>query len=183
MSTFKDSWIILKIDKIWEKDLLYTIFSKDFWKIRANKKFSKKEKNLDLGYIINFEITTFENMSIHKIKNVKIKSEFNLTKQKTFSEINIFLEILSIIYKETWEWISNKEIFNLIEEINKKEKIDEERLILAKIKLKSILWELKIENENKIIEKILKFIYNNKISEILKLKGLNEELKENLKKI
>ena len=72
MSVFKDKAIVLKVDKIAEKDLLYTIFSCDYWKLKVSKKFSKKEKNIDLGYIINFEIITKENVSIHKIKNVKI---------------------------------------------------------------------------------------------------------------
>lgn len=177
MSTFKDKAIILKIEKIWEKDLLYTLFSYDFWKIKANKKFSKKEKNLDLGYIINFEIVTKENVSIHKIKNIKIKSEFFLENKK-FSEINIFLEILSLIFRETPVWVQNKEIFSVVEEINKKEKIDEIMLILAKIKIKFIFWILWIEHKNQIIWKILKFVYNNKIKEIFKLKWINDELKE-----
>lgn len=177
MSTFKDKAIILKTEKIGEKDLLYTLFSYDFWKIRVNKKFSKKEKNLDLGYIINFEIVTKENVSIHKIKNIKIKSEF-LIENKTFSEINIFLEILNLIFKEIPAWVQNKEIFTIIEEINKKEKIDEIMLILAKIKIKFILGILGLEVKNPIIQKILKFIYNNKIKEIFKLKWINEELKE-----
>lgn len=182
MSSFKDKAIILKIEKITEKDLLYTLFSYDFWKIRANKKFSKKEKNLDLGYIINFEIITKENVSIHKIKNIKIKSEFFL-ENKTFSEINIFLEILSLIYKEIMDWIQNKEIFSVIEEINKKENIDEIKLILAKIKIKFILGILWVEHKNPIISKILKFVYNNKIKEIFKLKWIDDALKEILKNL
>lgn len=182
LSSFKDRAIILKVEKISEKDLLYTLFSENFWKIRANKKFSKKEKNLDLGYIINFEIVTKENVSIHKIKNIKIKSEFFL-ENKSFSEINIFLEILSIIFKEMMDWLQNKEIFSIIEEINKKEKIDETKLILAKIKLKFILWILGTENKNQIISKILKFVYNNKIKEIFKLKWINEDLKNILKNL
>lgn len=183
MSSFKDKAIILKIEKIWEKELLYTLFTNDFWKIKANKKFSKKEKNLDLGYIINFEIVTKENVSIHKIKNVKIKSEFNIENKKSFSEINIFLEILSLIFKETMNWVPNKEIFFIMEEINKKENIDEIKLILAKIKIKFLFWILGINHKNEIIEKILKFIYNHKVSEIFKLKWITDDLKEILKKL
>ena len=44
MSVFKDKAIVLKVDKIAEKDLLYTIFSYDYWKLKVSKKFSKKEK-------------------------------------------------------------------------------------------------------------------------------------------
>lgn len=180
MSVFKDKAIVLKIDKIWEKDLLYTIFSYDYWKIRVNKKFSKKEKNIDLWYIINFEITTKGNLSVHKIKNVKIKSEFNLENKRSFSELNIFLEILTDIFKETRDWIPNREIFNLIEEINKNKNINKIKLILAKLKLKAILWELDINDKNEIISKILKFIFNNKIKEIFKLTWINEQIEENL---
>lgn len=183
MSIFKDKAIVLKIEKIWEKDLLYTLFSNDFWKIRANKKFNKKEKNIDLGYIINFEISTKENVKIHKIKNIKIKSEFNLKNNKTFSEINIFLEILNIFLREFPDWVNNKEAFNIIEEINKKENINEINLILAKLKLKSIIWNLNLENDDLIVKKILKFIYNNKINNILKLVWISENTKNILKSL
>ena len=179
MSVFKDKAIVLKVDKIAEKDLLYTIFSYDYWKLKV----SKKEKNIDLGYIINFEIITKENVSIHKIKNVKIKSEFNLENKRTFSEINIFLEILSLIYKESAVWIQNKEIFHLVEEINKKENIDKTKLILAKLKAKAIFWILNTENSNLIISKILKFVFHNKIIDIFKLKWINSELEEILEKL
>jgi hypothetical protein len=180
---FKDHWIVLKIEKTRDKDLLYTIFTKEYWKIKANKKFSKKEKTLDLGYIINFEIHTKEWKNIHKIHNIKIKSEFNTLKDKNFAELNTYLEILGKIHNEIPDWLQNKEVFKLIEIINSHKKIDETRLILAKIKLKAILWELKIENYDKVIEKILKFVTNSKIEDILKLKGISEEIKEKLKKI
>ena len=183
MSVFKDKAIVLKVDKIAEKDLLYTIFSYDYWKLKVSKKFSKKEKNIDLGYIINFEIITKENVSIHKIKNVKIKSEFNLENKRTFSEINIFLEILSLIYKESVVWIQNKEIFHLVEEINKKENIDKTKLILAKLKAKAIFWILNIENSDLIISKILKFVFHNKITDIFKLKWITSEFEEILEKL
>ncbi|MBB1564990.1 recombination protein O N-terminal domain-containing protein [Candidatus Gracilibacteria bacterium] len=183
MSVFKDKAIVLKVDKIAEKDLLYTIFSCDYGKLKVSKKFSKKEKNIDLGYIINFEIITKENVSIHKIKNVKIKSEFNLENKRTFSEINIFLEILSLIYKESAIGIQNKEIFHLVEEINKKENIDKTKLILAKLKAKAIFGILNIENSDLIISKILKFVFYNKITDIFKLKGITSELEEILEKL
>ena len=113
MSIFKDKAIVLKIEKLPENSLLYTFFTYNYWKIRANKKFSKSEKNLDLGYLVDFEIVTKENVSIHKIKNIKIKNEFNLENNKTFYEINLFLEILSFVLNETLDWVENKEIFSL----------------------------------------------------------------------
>lgn len=182
MATFKDKAIVLKIKKIWEKDLLYTLFSYEYGKIMVNKKFNKKEKNIDLWYIINFEITTKENISIHKIKNVKIKSEFR-PENKSFFEINFYLEILSLILRETVDWVQNKEIFWIIELLNKKEKIDEIKLILAKIKIKFLFWILWIEHKNQTIEKILKFSYNHKINDIFKLTWINEDLKNILEKL
>jgi hypothetical protein len=183
LSIFKDKAIVLKIEKIRDKELLYTIFTYEYWKIKANKKWSKKEKNLDLGYIINFEIHTKENQSIHKIKNIKIKSEFNTNKDKNFKELSTYLEILGKIYNEIPDWLQNKEIFEIIENVNNFKKIDESKLILAKLKLKSLLWGLDLTNDNETIIKILKFIQYSKIDEILKLKWIDEDLLNKLKKL
>ncbi|MDD2907078.1 MAG: hypothetical protein PHH98_00410 [Candidatus Gracilibacteria bacterium] len=189
MSIFKDKAIVLKIDKvnsnssgekIKDKELLYTLFTKTYGKIKANKTYSKTEKSVDIGYSINFEIITSENKKIHKIKNIKIKSEFNLNKDRNFSEINKFLEILSLIYREIPEGVSFEEIFEIIETINTYENIDLTKLILAKLKIKSLLGTLNIEHKNQIISKILKFIFNSKIETIFKLTGINEEQKKEL---
>lgn len=180
MTVFKTKWIILKIDKIKDKDLLFNIFTKDYWKIRANKKFSKREKSLDSGYLINFEIHTKPNSQIHKIRNIKILSEFNLNKDKSFDELNKYLEILAILYKEYPDWLKNNWIFEIIEEINSNKKIDENKLILAKLKLISQIWNLKTENDNLTIKKILKFISNSNIKDILKLTWISWELKKEL---
>ena len=141
---------------------------------------TRRIKNIDLGYVINFEIMTKENSKIHKIKNIKIKSEFNLNKDKNFYELNKYLEILALVYREIPEWIAFEEIFDVVETINNYEKIDETKLILAKIKIKSLLWNLNIEHNDKIIEKILKFINTSKIENILKLTWINEEQKKEL---
>lgn len=194
LSIFNDKAIVLKINKaawnnsnennFWkktsDKELLYTLFTKSYWKIKASKNYTKTEKNIDLGYVINFEIITKENSKIHKIKNIKIKSEFNLNKDKNFYELNKYLEILALVYREIPEWISFEEIFDVVETINNYEKIDETKLILAKIKIKSLLWNLNVEHNDKIIEKILKFINTSKIENILKLTWINEEQKKEL---
>ncbi|MDF1682907.1 MAG: hypothetical protein P1U46_04290 [Patescibacteria group bacterium] len=49
--------------------------------------------------MINFEIITKENVKIHKIKNIKIKSSFNKERNKNFSEINMYMMILAQINK------------------------------------------------------------------------------------
>ena len=90
MSIFKDSWIILKIQKSSDKNFIYTLFSLKFWKVIAVKKVSNKEKSLDLWFHINYEIKTSE--KINKISNIKIINEFN-TINKDFSQINSYLNI------------------------------------------------------------------------------------------
>lgn len=163
--------------KSWE--FLYTIFTKEYWKIKCNTKLSNKEKSLDLWYIINFEIVTKENISIHKIRNIKILSEFN-SDNKSFKELNNYLIILSIIYKKIPTWSPIYELFDLLEFINSYKNIDETKLILARLKISAILWELNENNSNAIIWKILKFINNNKIEKILKLSWINEDIRKEL---
>lgn len=181
MSLFKTKAIILKISKVKEKDFIYDIFTYDYGKIKAQKK-NEKEKTLDLWYIINCEIETKETKDIHKIKNLKIKSEFYY-ENKDFSTINEYLNIISIIYKEIPFWVEFKDMFELIEYINEKKDIDEIKLILSRLKTIDLIWELKIENDNPTIKKILKFINKNKIKDILKLSWIDTELKEKLKKL
>ncbi len=180
MSIFKTKWIILKIQKINQSEFLYTIFTKEYWKIKCNKKFSKKEKSLDLWYIVNFEISTKENQKIHKIKNIKILSDF-FRENKNFVEINSYLIILSIILKKIPDWITINELFELLELLNLKSKnIDEIKLILFRLKVISILWELNENHKNNIISKILKFINNNKINKVIKLTWINDNIKKEL---
>jgi len=158
---------------------LYTIFTRDYWKIICNKKLSKKEKTLDLWYLVNFEITTKENVSIHKIRNIKILSEFSRD-NKTFEELNSYLTILSIVHNKTPKWSPIYELFNLLELINSYPNLDITKLILIRLKIISIFWELDENNTNKTVAKILKFINANKIDRILKLSGIDEKIKKEL---
>ncbi|MDD3794292.1 MAG: hypothetical protein PHI37_05755 [Candidatus Gracilibacteria bacterium] len=194
MSIFKDKAIVLKIEKSLkvnennfiktnDKEFLYTLFTKTYGKIKASKKYSKTEKSLDLGYSINFEIITSEKGKIHKIKNIKIKNEFNINKDKDFYKLNKYLEILALVYKEIPEGIAFEEIYEIIETINEKQDIDEIKLILTKLKIKSLIGILNINHDDEIIRKILKFISNSKIENILKLTGINEEQKKELENL
>ncbi len=182
MPLFKTQAIILNQKKIKGKDFIYTIFTKDYWKILVNKKLNSKEKILDIWYIINCEIKTNEKNDIHQIRNIKIKYEY-LNQKRSFSEINSYLEILNYILKNIAIWIVFYEIFDIVEQINKSEKINEIKLILAKIKIKNILWELDINNKDIKISKILKFINQNNIKTIFKLTWIDENLIIKLKKI
>ncbi len=182
MSLFKSKGIILKITKIKDKNFVYDIFTYDYWKIKVQKKNTKKEKNLDLWYIINCEIETKQWRDIHKIKNIKIKSEFDY-ENKNFAVLNTYLEIISYVEKNLTYWADFKDIFEIIEIINNKKNIDDTKLVLAKLKITNYLWELNIENNDKNVEKILKFINKNKISEILKLTWIDNDLKIKLKNL
>jgi len=80
-------------------------------------------------------------------------------------------------------WVPIYEIIEVIEAILRYENINEIKLILARLKIINILWELDINHENKTVWKILKYINNNRISEILRLGGIDEEVKIELEKI
>jgi len=179
LSIFKTKWIILKIQKINNWEFLYTIFTKEYWKIKCNKKLSKKEKTIDLWYIVNFEITTKENSSIHKIRNIKILSEF-LVENKSFKELNVYLTILAIILNKTPNWLPISELFELVEILNNFVNIDLILLNLIRLKTISIFWELNENHKNNIVAKILKFININKIDRILKLTWINESIEKEL---
>ncbi len=183
LSIFKDKAIVLKSLKRWEKDMIYTLFSFEYWKIRVNKKYSKTEKNIDLWYIINFEIHTKEKRDIHKISNIKIKSEFDTIKNSNFEVIENYLKILTKIYTNLPDWLPNKEVFWVIEEINNLEKISKQKLILAHLKIKTLFWELNLEHKNIKISKILKFIHNSKIKDIFRLSGIWEDLESILSEL
>jgi len=181
LSIFKTKWIILKIHKTKPWDFLYTIFTKEYWKIICNKKISKKEKTLDLWYLINFEIITKEHQKIHKIKSIKIISQFS-NNNKTFNELNNYLILLALINEKSPQWLVIIELFELIELINNSN-INEITLIILKLKIISIFWELNENHNNKIIAKILKFINSNKVNRLLKLTWITEELKKELELI
>lgn len=182
MSLFKTKAIILKISKIKEKDFIFDIFTFDYGKIKVQKKDSKKEKSLDLGYIINCEIETKEWRDMHKIKNIKIKSEFRY-EHLWFSTINLYLNIIWIIYQKIPFWVEFKDLFEVIEEVNSKKNIEKIKLVLSKLKVIDLLWELKIDNDDEIIRKILKFINKNKIKDIFKLNWLEESTISKLESI
>jgi hypothetical protein len=181
MSIFQDSGIILKIDKK-QKDFLYTIFSQRFWKVIAQKHIANKEKMLDLWFVINYEIKT-KKSDISKIRNIKIINELK-TENKNFEIIYKYLDLLNTILKKTAFWVENNEIFEIINQINKyKNKDLEIKIILAKLKIIDLLWELNINHKDQTIYKNLLFIHKNNFGKIIKLKWINEEIKDILLQI
>jgi hypothetical protein len=171
-----------------DSDFLYTIFSYDYGIIRTNKKWTLsttwrgvKWKTLDVWYVINFEISTKEEQSIHKMRNIHILSEFSHENRK-FSEIHNYLIFLKTILKKIPEWVPNYEIFEIVEKTNISS-WEDIKLILSSLKVLDIAWELDIEHKDKIVKKILYFIHRNKIDTILKLSWIDEQIKEKLTEI
>lgn len=183
MSVFKSKWIILKykfLNQKWE--ILYDIFSLDYGKIQAIKKSSKKEKILDLWNLIDFEIETSLGSNINKIRNIKIINTFYYL-ETNFNIINIYLEIINLISKNTPEWIIIKEIYDVLFIINTFKNIDYTKLVLSKLKIFSIFWNLNLENKDLIVSKILNFISKNNIEKIFLLTWIDEKILQNLEKI
>ena len=189
MSIFKSKWIILKINKnIWASqdtksnawEFLYTIFTKDYGTILCSKKRSKSEKPLDLWYTINFEIITKEHASIHKIKNIKISSQF-VPENTSFWILHGYLWILQKVLTKFPAWVPNYELFELLELLNTQTSIDTHTLLLFECKIVAMSWELQEENSDQTIQKILKFVHNNKISTIIKLTGITDEIEKKLR--
>jgi hypothetical protein len=182
MSIFKSQWAVIKVKKLEEKNNLYTILTSDYWKILCNKKLNLREKTLDLGYLINFEIEVKKWVNIHNIKNIKIISEFNSLWEK-YSTIESFLNLLNIIHLKLPEKLINLEVFNTLKEIIKYKNLTSVKLILSQLKILNILWVLDLENKNLTIKKIFYFINKNNIENILKLTWIDENLEIELKKI
>lgn len=182
MLLFKTKGIILKIHKVNENDFLYTFFSIDYGKIICQKKKTSREKNLDIWYIINCEIETKEERKIHKMRNIKILHEFQ-TEHKTFSEMNSYLESIAIIHKNAPEWVPIRQIVELYERLYTLQSVNEEKLLILKLKLLNIFWILPNIHDNQTVQKILRFIDKSHINDVLKLTWLSKDTKKKLESI
>jgi hypothetical protein len=183
MSIFKDSGIVLKVQKSENKDFIYHILSERFWKVIVTKKLKGNEKILDIWYHINYEIEVKNSRSINKIKMIKIINEFN-SNNKSFKEINNFLILINIVLKKVVFWVENPKINEIIKIISNCNKSDlETKLILAQLKVLDLLWELSTNHNNETISKILNFINKNTFKNILKLSWINNDLKKELQNI
>jgi hypothetical protein len=142
------------------------------------KKNSSKEKELDVWNLINFEIEVKEWKNIHKIRNIKVISEYNY-KDIPYCEIELFMKIIAYINQEARDWMILWGLNLILEELNNG--LDYTKLILIWLKVTSIFWELKLENDKETIWKILKFINFSKPKDIIKLTGINEEIEKELR--
>lgn len=182
MFIYKTSWVILKITKLRENFILLDIFSYDYWKVKFKTKYTKKEKTLDIWYVVNFEITVKKENSINEIKNIKITKEFDYN-NKDYEIILEYLTLLKLIYDKSVENNPIYEVFNIVSFLNDDKDITQIKIILSQIKIISIFWTLNIENKNQTIKKILSFISKESIKNILRLTWINEDLKLELKQL
>ncbi|PIE85542.1 hypothetical protein CSA08_01415 [Candidatus Gracilibacteria bacterium] len=183
MSIFKTKAIVLNINKNKDKNFIYSLFSLDYGRINCIKKLKTKEKSIDLGYNIDFEINVAKNKeTISSFRNIKIISEFK-TSGKKFSEINDFLELISMIFKKTPYGVPIYEIYNSVSVLCNLKEVKNEKILLTKLKILDILGELDENHKNNTVRKILKFVNKNNIKTILRLAGLEENILEEIRKI
>lgn len=168
------------MSSIKETEFLFDVFSYDYGKLKLKAKKSKKEKNLDVWYIINFEVNVKKENTLHDIKNIKIKSEFDYL-WKNYEVILEYLELLKVVDKKCPYHMPMYEIYNIFHEINYFQNISDEKLLFGHLKILHILWILPQEHKNIRIQKILSFVIKESIKNILKLKWLDEEAKKELK--
>lgn len=177
---FNISWIILKKNKINEKQVIFDIFSEEFGKIKVWIEEMKKYP-IDVWSIVNINIETKN--SVNKWKSYKIK------KNIWYSELDFWwleriLELLKLINKISPEWIEKKIIytdyFDILEYFCIKEK-NEITIEIFKLKLISKYWFLlNIENENisENLKKIIKVINIYDIKKILKIIWIEKIINE-----
>ena len=182
VSVFKTKGVILKIEKLREKEFLYTIFTSDYGKIKCAKKRNSREKTLDLWFIINFEVLTKTEKNIHTIRNIKIQKEFHAIWQ-SYELTNSFLELINIWNIKIPEWNPIMEIYWVYDAILWQNSPRVEQIVLCWLKIYDILWELQIEHSNLTVKKILHFIHWNNIETILKLTWIHDEIRETLKSL
>jgi recombinational DNA repair protein (RecF pathway) len=180
MSLFKSSWIILKISSLKENEFLFDVFTYEYGKLKMKAKKSKKEKNLDIWYIINFEVNVKKENTIHEIRNIKIKNEFDYN-YKTYETIYEYLFLLKNISDGCPYHMPIYEIYNIVYHLYQLENISEEKIIFSHLKILNVLWILNENSNNPMVKKILSFIQKESIKNILKLKWLDENLKNELK--
>ncbi|MCP4523315.1 MAG: hypothetical protein GY828_03785 [Candidatus Gracilibacteria bacterium] len=181
MLIFKTTGLVLKIHKVGEKEFLYTIFTKDYGKIICQKKLAKHEKTLDIGYIFQCEIETKEEKKIHKMRNIKITSDFSIEK-KGFHILQKYMELLAYILHNTPQNVPIFQVVEIVEHLHRYENITTEKLLLGKLKLAHIFGLLGEDHNNQTVKKILGFIHQKQFSEIIRLSGIEESIKKELEK-
>ena len=175
--------MVLKIKKVNEKEFLYTVFFQDYGKLTVTKKKKGKEKPIDTGYTINCEIITKEQRDIHTIWNIQILHQFSCD-EKDFQTIQEYLHMIKDILNNIPQGSPHREVFNILEHIAKNsKKLSYTQILLTRIKLKEIVWNISQTWWSTTVQKILKFIENHKIQDILKLTGIDTETLKDLEQL
>ena len=175
MAIFSSQGVILSLEKSSEKQQWVQIFLKEYGILNVKKEIQKSTKNIDIGNIISCEILTKETSSLHKISGIKVLGYYH-TANKSFSEIQMFLQILKIIKKYIPYGYPHFEIYEIVEKIIWKEnKISFQEILLLYIKILDILWIIPEEIDEILILKIISFIRKYWIHDFKKLKKMDEE--------
>lgn len=182
MAIFKCNWIILKKSILNDKTKLITVFTDEYWKININYKDKKTDKQLDIWYIINFETKVKDDNKVTQLNNVYIKSVFNY-ENKSYSIIFEYLNLIKIVQKKCPLNLQIYWIYDIFSKMQILENLSEEKIIFCQLKILFKLWLISNEHKNEKINKILKFIEKNNISEIVKLKWLDDNSKSILKEL
>ncbi len=183
MSIFKTHGIVLKQGKYSEKELYYKILFRDYGILTVTKRKKSREKPIDTWYFVSCEIITHASKSVHTIGNIKINSYFQAWWKK-YSEIELFLKILSEVHSQIPEGSPHYEIYDILSYyIEESSSLSYYKLILVGLKIKCCLGSLWESHPNETIMKILKFIHANKYSDILRLWAISDDLIKDLEQL
>jgi len=180
MSIFKAEWIIMQVWKYSEKELYYKIFFREYGILTVKKRKKTREKPVDAGYFIHCEIVTQQDKQVHTIWNIKISSFFE-TRNRSYSQIESFLKILSLVKKELPEWSPHYEVYDMLTGmIDTQEQLNSDRLLLTHLKTIACFGNLWDSHSSEGTKKTLTFIHNNKYSQIMKLWEIPSDIKKDL---
>jgi len=183
MGIFKTEWVVFQVFKATEKEIQYTVFFKDYGVLRVSRKKKNKEKSIDIWQHISCEVLTSHSKSLATLSQISIISSFQSV-ERTYSELEKFLKILALIYKELPYWSPHYEIFNLLTVmIAYWDKINVQQLIITSLKIVWIVWNLPDKNSDPLVQKILKFIHTHSYSDILRLGKIPEETQKKLEQL
>jgi hypothetical protein len=87
--------------------------------------------------MIQVEIETKEDKKVHKMRNIKILSDF-APQNRDFGILNGYLEMLAMILRLSPDGLQIYQVLEIVETIHEYENITEEKLLLSKLKLSQI---------------------------------------------
>lgn len=154
-------------------------FSKEYWILQVTTRKKSKERPIDIGMLISCEITTHAQRNIHSISSIKILSSYK-SDSSTYAQQIYLLELLGDINKKIPPGIPNIQIYHMLSYLFLGELWQQESLLLCRLKLRQLLGELSIEDENISCLKVLKFIHSHEYREIFKLKHIPKEIQKKL---